>query len=57
MHPNQMTEDQLQEVTKLINQISLYLISHTTFDPEVIEVMKQSALVNVHRRFENGEPW
>lgn len=57
MHPNQMTEDQLQEITNQINQIFLYLISHTTFDPEVIEVMKLSALANVHRRFENGEPW
>jgi hypothetical protein len=57
MHPNQMTEDQLQEITNQINQIFLYLISHTAFDPNVVEVMKLSALTDVHKRFENGEPW
>ena len=57
MQIKQMTEDQLQEVTNQINKIFLYLISHTTFDPQVIEVMKLSALSDVYKRYENGEPW
>ena len=57
MQIKQMTEDQLEEVTNQINKIFLYLISHTAFDPQVIEVMKLSALSDVYKRYENGEPW
>jgi hypothetical protein len=35
----------------------MYLISHTGFDPKVIEVMKLAALADVQRRYEAKEPW
>ena len=35
----------------------LYLIGHTTYDPEVIEVMKLAALADVQKRYEVGESW
>jgi hypothetical protein len=35
----------------------MYLISHTGFDPKVVEVMKLSALADVQRRYEAREPW
>ena len=55
--PNQMTIDQLEYVKKEIIRTYLYLISHTRFDPQVVEVMKLSALSDVQRKFEAGEPW
>ena len=55
--PNQMTENQLEYVKKEIIRTYLYLISHTRFDPEVVEVMKLSALSDAQRKYEAGEPW
>ena len=55
--PNQMTIEQLKYVKKEIIRTYLYLISHTRFDPQVVEVMKLSALSDVQRKFEAGEPW
>ena len=53
--PEPMTEDQLEYIKKEIKKTYLYLISHTTFDPEVVEVMKLAALSHVQRRYEAGE--
>jgi hypothetical protein len=55
--PEPMTEDQLEDIKKQIIQTYLYLVSRTGYDPKVIEVMKLSALADVQRRFEAGEPW
>ena len=52
-----MTKDQREYVKKEIKMTYLYLISHTGFDPKVVEVMKLSALADVQRRFEAGESW
>lgn len=52
-----MTEDQLEDVKKEIIQTYLYLVSRTGYDPKVVEVMKLSALADVQRRYEAGEPW
>ena len=52
-----MAKDQLEKVKKRIIQTYLFLISHTGYDPKVIELMKISALADVQRRFEAGEPW
>ena len=52
-----MNEEQLEDIKKEIVRIYLYLISRTGYDPQVIEVMKLSALADVQRRFEAGEPW
>ena len=57
MKPKPMTEDQLEDVKKEIVQTYLYLVSRTGYDPKVIEVMKLSALADVQRRYEAGEPW
>jgi hypothetical protein len=57
MRPKPMNESQLEEIKKKIIQTYLFLISHTTFDPQIIEIMKLSALANAQRRYENGEPW
>jgi len=57
MKPEPMTEDQLEDVKKEIIQTYLYLVSRTGYDPKVIEVMKLSALADVQRRYEAGEPW
>ena len=57
MKPKQMTADQLEYIKKEIKKTYLYLISHTEFDPKVVEVMKLSALADVQRRFEAGESW
>jgi len=42
---------------KEIIKTYLYLISHARFDPQVVEVMKLSALSDVQRKYEAGEPW
>ena len=52
-----MNEDQFEYVKKEIIQTYLFLISHTKHDPTVIEIMKLSALADVQRRFDAGEPW
>ena len=57
MKPEPMTKDQLEYVKKEIKKTYLYLISHTAYDPEVIEVMKLAALADVQRRYQIGESW
>jgi hypothetical protein len=57
MKPQPMNEDQLEDIKKQIVQTYLFLISRTGYDPKVIEVMKLSALADVQKRFEAGEPW
>jgi hypothetical protein len=57
MRPRPMTADQLESVKKEIIQIYFFLISKTGHDPMIVEVMKLSALANVQRRYETGEPW
>ena len=57
MKPESMTKDQLEDIKKEIKKTYLYLISHTEFDPNVVEVMKLSALTDVQRRYEAREPW
>jgi hypothetical protein len=57
MKPEPMTKDQLEYVKQEIKKTYLYLINHTGYDPEVIEVMKLSALADLQRRYEAGEPW
>ena len=55
MKPEPMTKDQLEYIKKEIKKTYLYLISHTAYDPEVIEVMKLAALADVQRRYQIGE--
>ena len=55
--PKPMNEDELEKVKKGIIQTYLFLISHTGYDPKVIELMKLAALAEVQRRYEAGEPW
>jgi hypothetical protein len=55
--PAPMTEDQLEHIKKEIKKTYLFLISHTENDPMVVEIMKLSALADVQKRFETGEPW
>lgn len=55
--PKPMNEDQLEYVKKEIIQTYLFLISHTKNDPMVVEIMKLSALAEVQRWYEAGEPW
>jgi hypothetical protein len=57
MMPKSMNEDELENVRKKIIETYLFLISHTGFDPKVIEVMKLTALADLQRRYEAGEPW
>jgi hypothetical protein len=57
INPKPMTEDQLESVKKEIIQIYLFLISKTRHDSMIVEVMKLSALADVQRRYETGEPW
>ena len=52
-----MSEDQLEHIKWQIIQIYLFLISHTGYDPKVVEIMKLSALSDVQRRYESGESW
>ena len=54
---NPMDADQLKYIKKQIIQTYLFLISHTGYDPEVVEIMKLSSLADVQRRYEAGEPW
>ena len=57
MRPRPMTEDQLENVKKEIIQIYFFLISKTGHNPMIVELMKLSALADVQRRYETGEPW
>ena len=57
MKPKQVTKDHLEYIKKEIKTTYLYLISHTGFDSNVVEVMKLSALADVQRRYQMGEPW
>ncbi len=57
IRPKPMTEDQLEYVKKEIIQIYFFLISKTGHDPMIVEVMKLSALADLQRRYETGEPW
>ena len=57
IRPRPMTEDQLEYVKKEIIQIYFFLISKTGHDPMIVEVMKLSALADLQRRYETGEPW
>ena len=52
-----MNEDQLEYIKKQIIQTYLFLISHTGYDPNVVEIMKLSTLADVQRRYEAGEAW
>ena len=57
MTPQPLNEYQLEDIKKQIIQTYLFLVSRTGYDPRVIEIMKLSALADVQRRFEAGEPW
>ena len=57
MRPRPMTEDQLEYAKKEIIQVYFFLISKTGHDPMIVEVMKLSALADLQRRYETGEPW
>ena len=52
--PEPMEKGQLDYLKKQIIQTYLHLISHTAYDPQVVEM---SALADVQRRYEAGEPW
>jgi len=57
MTPQPLSENQLEDIKRQIIQTYLFLVSRTGYDPRVIEIMKLSALADVQRRFEAGEPW
>ena len=57
INPQPMNEGELELIKKQIVKIYLFLISHTEHDPKVVEVMKLSALADVQRRYQAGEPW
>ena len=43
--------------SKKIMLLCFFLISQTEHDPMVVEGMQLSALTDVQRRYETGEPW
>ncbi len=57
MKPTPMTKDQLEYVKKEITRIYFFLISKTGHDPMIVELMKLSALADIQKRYETGEPW
>ena len=57
MRSRPMTEAQLEDVKNEIIRIYFFLISKTGHDPMIAQVMKLSALADVQRRYETGEPW
>ena len=57
MTPQPLNEKQLEAIKRQIVETYLYLVSRTGYDPKVIEIMKLSALADVQRRYEAGEPW
>lgn len=56
-NPQPLTEDQFQEIKSKINKTHLFLITHSGHDPRIIELMKLSALAEVQRKYQTGEPW
>ena len=57
MNPKSMDEETLEYIKNEIKKTYLFLIGHTVHDPQVIEIMKLSALADAQRRYEAGEPW
>ena len=57
MIPKPMDEETLEYIKNEIKKTYLFLIGHTVHDPQVIEIMKLSALADVQRRYEAGDPW
>ena len=57
MVPEPMDEAKLEYIKNEIKKAYLFLIGHTVHDPQVIEIMKLSALADAQRRYEAGEPW
>ena len=55
--PQPLNEDQLKEIQKQINKTHLFLITRSGHDPWIIELMKLSALAEVQRKYQTGEPW
>lgn len=55
--PEPMDKAKLEYIKIEIKKAYLFLIGHTVYDPQVIEIMKLSALADVQRRYEAGEPW
>ncbi len=53
MKTKPMNEEQHEYIKKEIKKTYLYIISHTAYDPEVIEVMKLAALSDVQSRGES----
>ena len=52
--PEPMIEDQLEYIRNEIKKTYLFLIGHTVYDPQVIEVMKLSSLADVQRKNNAG---
>ena len=57
MNTKPIDKDQLDRLKKEIIKTYLFLISKTSFDPQVIEAMKLAALADVQKRYEAGESW
>ena len=57
MNPEPMDEAKLEYIKNEIKKAYLFLIGHTVHDPQVVEIMKLSALADAQRRYEAGEPW
>ncbi len=55
--PTPLNADQLMDIKKQINKTYLYLITHSGHNPRIIELMKLSALAEVQRKYQTGEPW
>jgi len=57
IEPKPLTEDQYKEIKDKINKTHLFLITRSGHDPRIIELMKLSALAEVQRKYQTGEPW
>jgi len=55
--PQPLNETQLKEIKNKINKTHLFLITHSGHDPRIVELMKLSALAEVQRKYQTGEPW
>ncbi len=55
--PQPLNEEQFIKIKKQINKTHLFLITHCGHDPRIIELMKLSALAEVQRKYQTGEPW
>ena len=42
---------------KKLSRFIFFLISKTGHNPMIVELMKLSALADVQKRYETGEPW